>query len=237
MKALNLRTVVATMAIAAATIVSAQNPQVPYINMQASAEQQVTPDEIYISITIKESDYKGKATLQDKQQAMLLVLKKNGINIDECLSLNFMGSNVSYKTFSRKPVPQSQATYILKFNDASIMQNVIYNLEEEQISNIQLIETKYTKEDSIRKELGIQAMKKAQEEAASLAGAVGQEIGKAITISSWFSQNSPQPRLYKSRNNLDTLEESALQISNSTPQISIAKITYSVNVDVKFELK
>lgn len=237
MKALNLRTVVATMAIAAATIVSAQNPQVPYINMQASAEQQVTPDEIYISITIKESDYKGKATLQDKQQAMLLVLKKNGINIDECLSLNFMGSNVSYKTFSRKPVPQSQATYILKLNDASIMQNVIYNLEEEQISNIQLIETKYTKEDSIRKELGIQAMKKAQEEAASLAGAVGQEIGKAITISSWFSQNSPQPRLYKARNNLDTLEESALQISNSTPQISIAKITYSVNVDVKFELK
>ena len=237
MKALNLRTVVATMAIAAATIVSAQNPQVPYINMQASAEQQVTPDEIYISITIKESDYKGKATLQDKQQAMLLVLKKNGINIDECLSLNFMGSNVSYKTFSRKPVPQSQATYILKLNDASIMQNVIYNLEEEQISNIQLIETKYTKEDSIRKELGIQAMKKAQEEAASLAGAVGQEIGKAITISSWFSQNSPQPRLYKSRNNLDTLEESAQQISNSTPQISIAKITYSVNVDVKFELK
>lgn len=237
MKALNLRTVVATMAIAAATIVSAQNPQVPYINMQASAEQQVTPDEIYISITIKESDYKGKATLQEKQQAMLLVLKKNGINIDECLSLNFMGSNVSYKTFSRKPVPQSQATYILKLNDASIMQNVIYNLEEEQISNIQLIETKYTKEDSIRKELGIQAMKKAQEEAASLAGAVGQEIGKAITISSWFSQNSPQPRLYKARNNLDTLEESALQISNSTPQISIAKITYSVNVDVKFELK
>lgn len=237
MKALNLRTVVATMAIVAATIVSAQNPQVPYINMQASAEQQVTPDEIYISITIKESDYKGKATLQDKQQAMLLVLKKNGINIDECLSLNFMGSNVSYKTFSRKPVPQSQATYILKLNDASIMQNVIYNLEEEQISNIQLIETKYTKEDSIRKELGIQAMKKAQEEAASLAGAVGQEIGKAIIISSWFSQNSPQPRLYKSRNNLDTLEESAIQISNSTPQISIAKITYSVNVDVKFELK
>lgn len=237
MKALSLRTVIATMAIAAATIVSAQSLQTGYINMQASAEQQVTPDEIYISITIKESDYKGKATLQEKQQAMLSILKRNGIDIDECLSLNFMGSNVSYKTFSRKPVPQSQATYVLKLYDASIMQNVIYNLEEEQISNIQLIETKYTKEDTIRKELGIQAMKKAQEEAASLAGAVGQEIGKAMTISSWFSQNSPQPRLYKSRNDLVTLEESGLQSSNSTPQISIAKITYSVNVDVKFELK
>lgn len=237
MKALSLRTVIATMAIAATTIVSAQSLQTGYINMQASAEQQVTPDEIYISITIKESDYKGKATLQEKQQAMLSILKRNGIDIDECLSLNFMGSNVSYKTFSRKPVPQSQATYVLKLYDASIMQNVIYNLEEEQISNIQLIETKYTKEDTIRKELGIQAMKKAQEEAASLAGAVGQEIGKAMTISSWFSQNSPQPRLYKSRNDLVTMEESGLQSSSSTPQISIAKITYSINVDVKFELK
>lgn len=237
MKALNLKAIVATIALATATIASAQSLQTPYINMQSSAEQQVTPDEIYISITIKESDYKGKATLQEKQQAMLSILKTNKINIDECLSLNFMGSNVSYKTFSRKPTPQSQATYILKLNDAAIMQNVIYSLEEEQISNIQLIETKYTKEDSIRKELGIQAMKKAQEEAASLAGAVGQEIGKAITISSWFSQNSPQPRMYKARNDLITLEESAQQQPNSAAQISIAKITYNVNVDVKFELK
>ena len=46
--------------------VAAQNnlPQVPYIEINASAQRKVTPDEIYLTITIKESDYKGKKTLQ-----------------------------------------------------------------------------------------------------------------------------------------------------------------------------
>lgn len=236
MKKSNLfKSVIAAIIILFATTASAQIANVPNINMQASAERQVTPDEIYISITIKESDYKGKKTLEEMQEAMLGVLKRNRIDIPECLSINFMGSNVSYKTFRRRPVPQSQATYTLKLYDTSIMQDVIYGLEEVQISNIQLVETKYTKEDSLRSELGIEAMKKAQAEATALAGAIGQEIGKAISINSWYSHSAPQPRLYKARNTI-VLEESA-DSSSPEQQISIAKLTYTVNVDVKFELK
>lgn len=229
------RSILVATVILFATTASAQVVNVPSITMQASAERQVTPDEIYISITIRESDYKGKKTLEEMQQAMLGVLKRNRIDIPECLSMNFMGSNVSYTTFRRKPVPQSQATYTLKLYDTSIMQDVIYGLEEVQISNIRLVETKYTKEDSLRNELGIEAMKKAQAEAAALAGAVGQEIGKAISISSWNSHIAPQPLLYKSRNTV-VLNESA-DSSSPEQQISIAKLTFTVNVDVRFELK
>ena len=189
---------VATMAIAAATIVSAQNPQVPYINMQASAEQQVTPDEIYISITIKESDYKGKKSLEQMQNKMLSVLTNNKIDIAESLSLNYMGSNVSYKVFSKRIVPRTEATYTLKLHDATVMQKVIYELETNEITNISLTSTKYTNEDALKTELGVEALKKAQEQARAYAGAIGQEIGKALSISSWSSQNSQQPRMYKS---------------------------------------
>ena len=62
--------------------VAAQNnlPQVPYIEITASAQRKVTPDEIYLTITIKESDYKGKKTLQQMQQTMVDILKKNKVS-------------------------------------------------------------------------------------------------------------------------------------------------------------
>lgn len=210
----------------------------PYIEMQASVEREVTPDELYISITIKESDYKGKKTLAEMQEAMMGVLKINRIDVPECLSLDFMGSNVSYKVFSRRVIPRSQARFILKLSDAAIMQKVIYDLEDVGISNIELIETKYSKEDELRTEIGMEAMKKAQKQAIAYASAIGQEIGKAISVSSWASQNTPRPRLYKATGNslagdFVVAEES----EDSTPVLSIRKLAYSVNVNIRFELK
>lgn len=216
----------------------AQEQQNAYIEMQAKSEREVTPDELYISITIKESDYKGKKTLQQMQDAMINVLKANNIDISESLTLDFMGSSVSYRTFSKRVNPRSEAKYILKLSDAGLMQQVIYGLEEKEISNIELEETKYTKAEQLKTELGVEAMRKAQEQARALAAAVGQDIGKAITISSWMSQSNPQPRMYKTRVMMAAgINEDAAEEDNSESTLQISKLTYTVNVSVKFELK
>ena len=94
---------------------------------------------------------------------------------------------------------------------------------------------KFTKENELKAEMAIEAMKQAQSEAATLADAIGQEIGKAISISSWM--NGTQPRIYKSRM---ANEESIMDSSTpdgSAPQFGIGKITYRFNVSVRFELK
>ena len=241
MKRLNLNILqcIAFMAMALVTpaLLVAQDVSQPYIDMQAKVEREVTPDELYISIVIKESDYKGKKTLQEMQDAMIGVLKMNRIDIPESLTLDFMGSNVSYKIFSSRVVPKSEARYILKLYDASIMQKVIYDLEDKGISNIELVETKYTKVDELKTELGIEAMKKAQQQAQALAGAIGQQIGKAVTISSWSSRNSVQPRLYKSRAMLSVEETVSDNDAGAVqPVISVSKLTYTVNVNVRFQL-
>ena len=137
----------------------------PYIDMQAKVEREVAPNELYITIGIKESDYKGKKSLQQMQDILINVLKANNIDIAEDLSLSYMGSNVSYKVFSKRVVPRTQATYILKLQDAATMQKVIYELEEKEITNISLTRTKYTNEDALITELGVEALKKAQEQA------------------------------------------------------------------------
>ena len=215
----------------------AQNITQPYIDISSTATREVTPNEIYLRITIKESDYKGKKSLEEMQEAMLGALKINRIDIPECLTLNYMGSDVSYKMFSKNINTRTEATYTLKLNDVATMQNVISALEERQISNIDLVKTKFTKEKELKHELAIEAMQQAQAEARTLAGAIGQEIGKALSINYWMNSNDSQPRLYKARANMVMDESAVAGEGQQAPTFGIGKITYSLNVNVKFELK
>ena len=224
-----------TLILAIPTESYAQTNTQPYIDIKTTVEREVTPDELYLQINISEKEYKGKKTLEEMQETMLGVLKTNHIDIQECLTINYMGSEISYKTFSKNMKPKSEATYLLKLNDAATMQNVIVSLEEHQISDIELISTKYTKEKELKAEMGVEAMQKAKAEAQILAGAIDQEVGKAISISYWMDSGQSQPRLHKSAY---VLEEVCI-VDNSVmqPVISIGKNTYRFTVNVRFELK
>lgn len=215
---------------------TAQTATQPYIDINATVEREVTPNELYLQITISEKDYKGKKTLEEMQDAMIGVLEINRIDIPECLTLSYMGSEISYKTFSKNMIAKTEATYLLKLNDATTMQNVIASLEERQISDIELVRTKYTGEKELKAEMGVEAMQQAKAEAQILTGAIEQEIGKAINISYWMSSGESQPRLYKSQARSMT-EEAIADNSVMQPVISIGKNTYRFTVNVRFELK
>ena len=78
----------------------------PHIDLNTTVEREVTPDEIFLRITVNENDYKGKKSLEQMQDEMLAALKANGIDIAEALSINYMGSEVSYKLFSKEVKPK-----------------------------------------------------------------------------------------------------------------------------------
>lgn len=215
---------------------TAQNTTEPCIDINTTIEREVTPNELYLMITINEKDYKGKKTLEEMQAAMIGALKANRIDIPECLTLNYMGSEIGYKALSKNIKTQTEATYMLKLNDALTMQNVIASLEERQISDIELVRTRYTAEKELKAEMSIEAMKQAKAEAETLAGAIGQKAGKAITISSWMNSNQSQPRMYKARAQ-NVSDEAIIGNSVGAPIISIGKTTYRFTVNVRFELK
>ena len=221
--------------LAIATESTAQDSSQSYIDISTTVEREATPDELYLQITIREKDYKGKKTLEQMQDALIGALKANHIDIIECLSLNYMGSEIGYKSFSKKIKSQTEATYMLRLNDASTMQSVIASLEECQISDIELIRTKYTAEKELKKEMGIEAMQQAKAEAQMLAAAIGQESGKAMTINYWMNSNQAQPRVYKTR--MSNIAEESVADAGSEPIISIGKNTYRFTVNVRFELK
>ena len=221
---------------AAPTDSTAQTTTEAYIDINTTVEREVIPNELYLQITISEKDYKGKKSLEEMQEAMIGALKINRIDIPECLTLNYMGSEVGYKAFSKSIKSQTEATYMLRLNDVATMQSVIASLEERQISDIELVRTRFTGEKELKAEMGIEAMRLAKEEAQMLAGAIGQEAGKALTISYWMNSGQTQPRLYKARM-ANAVEDAAVEHPVGEPMISIGKNTYRFTVNVRFELK
>ena len=229
-------TIAALMIILPSATATAQNVTEPYIDISTKVHREVMPDELYLRITISEKDYKGKKSLEELQRAMIKALEKNGIDITESLTLNYMGSDISYKIFSKKVVPNSEATYILKLHDATTMQQVIASLEEQQISSIELERVKFTKVKELKQEMAVEAMKQAQAEAKVLAGAIGQEIGKAITISTWTDCDEQQANvMYNSK--LRDLSFASFDEVVVVPTLNISKTTYTFRANVRFELK
>ena len=217
----------------------AQNnlPVIPYIEVRASATRKVTPDELYLKITIKESDYKGKKDLSEIQALMVYILKKNGVNVNEDLRVLSMGSSVKLKNFSSRIRTQTEAVYVLKLTDAEIMQKIIANLERNDISNIILTETKYSRIKELESELSVEAVKQAKQRALELVAAIGQEIGKAIYINSWSMNEVVSPRNYKMRGARSAVEEMEDGVDFSSVPLAITDNEYSVDVNVRFELK
>lgn len=220
-----------------ATAGSARAQEQAAVNINTTVEREVTPDELYLRITIKESDYKGKKSLEEMQEAMIGALKACRIDVPECLSLNYMGSEVGYKLFSSKIKPKTEATYTLKLYDVVIMQQVIAALEKRQISNIALDRVNFTKEKELKKEMAVEAMQQAQSEAKTLAMAIGQDIGKAISINTWMNKGQIQPRLYRTAKYADSNEAAVVEESAGATPFGIGKITYSFTVNARFELK
>ena len=71
----------------------------------------------------------------------------------------------------------------------------------------------------------------------SLVAAIGQEVGKAIYVNSWGMNEVVSPRNYKAMAARGVVLEEVAVDAVPAPVLSIAENEYSVDVNVRFEIK
>ena len=187
MKKLILMAAVALMALPAA----AQNVEAypSYIQVTGRAEQELTPDEFYLSIVIDERDSKGKISVESQQRDLISTLKKQGVNVSEQLKM----SNLSSEFFKKKST-LSTAKYQLKLFSAEEVARVWQALDALGISNVSLLRVSHSKLDQYKEQVRLEAIRNARESAESLAGAIGQRVSKCFYI--YDSNSDVMPALY-----------------------------------------
>ncbi len=153
----------------------------PYIEVTGNAEKEIVPDEIYISIKIKER-YEGreKITIEQQDAAFKEALKSIGISLE---NLFLSDANADYvKVKWRKKDVIAGLNYILKVGDAVTLGQVFEKLDEIKILDASISSTNHSKMVEFRKEVRILAIKAAKEKADYLLAAIGEEVGQALEV-------------------------------------------------------
>jgi uncharacterized protein len=155
--------------------------QKPYIEVTGHAEKKIVPDEIYLSITIKERE-SGKDKISVEQQDIDLkkALQELNISLENLTVADAQADYIRVK-WSKKDVI-SQSEYELKLMTAKQVAEVFQKLDDLKIDNAFISKVSHSKIKELRKEVEIEAIKAAKIKADYLLEAIGQKTGPALII-------------------------------------------------------
>lgn len=187
MKRLILMAVAALVAFPALAQVQEAFPS--YIQVYGRAEKEIVPDEFYLQIVINERDSKGKISVESQQRDMIAALKRMGVDVDKQLKV----ANLSSEFFKRK-TSVATAKYQLQLGSSAEVARTWQALDELGISNVSILKVSHSEIDRYREEVRVEAIRNARANAATLAEAIGQKVGRCFYI--YDSNSNILPAVY-----------------------------------------
>ncbi|MDC6366174.1 MULTISPECIES: SIMPL domain-containing protein [Flavobacteriaceae] len=204
----------------------------PYLETSARVDTLVTPDKIYLSITIQEKDSKGKKSVEEQENKMAQRLKALGIELDKQLVIKDLSSNFKKYFLRQKDVLKSKQYSLLVYSGKQAGE-VMIALEQLDIANTYLEKTEYSKMDDLELELKSKAIVKAKKKAEALTKPLGQKVGAAIHI---VDTSTPYYPRYNQTARLE-MKTMAMDAAEAEPlDIDFEKIKVETSVNVKFKL-
>lgn len=229
-----------TLAFAALLSVSAMAQQVDLrkkISVSGSAETEVTPDIIYISISLKEyfkdNNTKKKVDITTLENQLFSAVQKAGLDKAN-LTINNL-SSYSWATEKKKnPDFLGSKQYRLKVSDLNKWNAIIGEIDAKGIASTNIESYDYSKIEGLKKELKIKALQAAKEKAAYLVEALGDKLGSAIDIQEINNESFPQP-MYRA--NVMMMKAESADAMGGAAEIDFKKIKLNYVMNVVFEIK
>ncbi|MFV0238008.1 MAG: SIMPL domain-containing protein, partial [Flavobacteriales bacterium] len=191
------------------------------------------PDEIYLGISLKESDSKGRISIEKQEEDLKRALISLGIDVKENLKVNNVNSYYYKKIFKKDTYASKK--FQLKVSDAHQLANVFQKLNDLKVSSVNIIKLEYSKKETLLKELRTKAIKKAKDRAIYMLSAIEESIGKPLEIhdNSYYHPITyyNQPRVMAMKMEADAASPPSM------PNVDFKKIELRVTVNAKFEIK
>lgn len=222
--------------------VSTKPSEINYIDAIGSADTLITPDKIFIEITVRER-YEGrtKVTIDSLEDLLKSTLIKIGMDLKNLTLSDANGDLVRIKW--KKQDVLSSKNYSLMVSSASEVSKVYEELSKLKIEDLSIKKVEHSKIDEIKKLIKIKAVQDSKETATYMLASIGNTIGKTIRIEELaidFSIADP-PALYDALNIRGSRSEGnvyfvdALKIEDN--DIKFSKIPVSCKINGRFEIK
>lgn len=209
------------------------------INVTGSAQLEITPDEIYVQVELREYNKKNgdKVDIETIRKQFLSAAKSMGIGDTDVVVQGYSGWDGNYwwyqKNKKKNPDMKAGITYEVKVKKVDDMDKLVSKLDDEATQNFYISRTSHSNMDSIKKELKIQAVKAAKNKAVYLAGAINENVGQALTINEPDENNNyPRPMYANVMMKAQAADEAAPAMN-----VDFKKIKLEYTVNVIFELK
>lgn len=205
------------------------------IEVTGVAEQEVTPDIINVSISLKEyfkdNNTKNRVSLVTLEKQLTEAVAEAGVKKED-----FMIENVSaYTTYQGKKKNSEfleSRQYRLKLSNLYSLSNILDKVDSKGVQSSNISSYDYSKIEALKKDLKIKAIQAAKEKGTYLASALGDQLGKALEVQEINNEYFPQP-VYRS----NMLMAKSMDMAESAPEIDFKKIKLSYQMRVIFELK
>ena len=153
----------------------------PNIEVTGTAEMEVTPDEIFVSIVLREKNKNNdKWKIETQEDNLMKKLKENGFDLQN-LSLTGADGDLQYSTFRKNKVI-TEKRLLMKVKSAGEVNKLFQILDELEIEEAGISKTSHTQIEKFRKDVKIEAMKAAKIKADYLLSAIGEQPGKPLFI-------------------------------------------------------
>lgn len=156
-----------------------------YVEVNGSAEQEVAPDTFYLRVDIDEQDSKGRKTLDQQQNDMLNALKSLGVDPDKQVVRLSLSS-----TYYNRRSNMATAAYQIKLTSPAQLSKVWSRLDELGLSGVKFQKAECSTIDKVKDDVRRLAVLNARDQAASMANAIGQTVGRCFYIYGGYSDAS-----------------------------------------------
>ena len=186
-----------------------QSPTVQVVNpvkkieVTGTAEMELTPDEIYVDVTIQEyyTKNKQKVDIDKVRKEFLDACNKSGIAKENIFINGINGYDPNQWYWIRKKKQESDfiatSTFTIKCNSSEQVEKLASYLDDQGTQNLNVSRTSHSKIETFKKDLKIKALQAAKAKAAYLCESIGEKVGKTLLIRENSNQvYQPQP-MYK----------------------------------------
>lgn len=155
------------------------------IEVVGSAETEITPDIVYVGISLREYFVPGtkqRVSIESLEQKLQASVQATGIDLKNLL-VNNVASYQEYHNKRRNPEFLAGRQYRLKLPDVKKLDAVLNGVDPQGIQYTQIEGYDYSNLDTIRKDLQIKALQAARTKAQYLTESIDKELGEAIEVS------------------------------------------------------
>ncbi|MBK6399856.1 MAG: SIMPL domain-containing protein [Bacteroidetes bacterium] len=224
--------------------VIATTSEINYIDAIGSADTLITPDKIFIEITVRER-YEGrtKVTIDSLEDLLKSTLIKIGMELKNLTLADANGDLVRIK-WKKQDVLTSK-NYSLMVSSASEVSKVYEELSKLKIQELSIEKVEHSKIEEFKKLIKIKAVQDSKDKATYMLVAIGNSIGKTIRIeeravdsfvnSGFQSGTGAFLNIRGSRSEGNSYYVDGLKTEDN--DIKFSKIPVSCKINGRFEIK